>query len=76
MTAQERRTETWSGMGTGWAITSTMIAGIATCGAIGFLIDRLAGTREVFVAIGFVVGAAAAIYIVWLRYGRGEGDGT
>jgi hypothetical protein len=60
-------------MGTGWAITSTMIGGIATLGLVGYLIDRLFGIEHVFVAIGFVAGAAAGVYTIWLRYGRGEG---
>lgn len=76
MTAQERRREAWSGMGVGWAITSTMIGGIAAWGAIGYLVDRLVGTDRVFVSIGFVLGAVGATYLVWLRYGRGEGGGS
>jgi F0F1-type ATP synthase assembly protein I len=60
-------------MGTGWAITSTMIGGIATLGLVGYLIDRLFGIEHVFVAIGFVAGAAAGVYSIWLRHGRGEG---
>lgn len=63
-------------MGTGWAITSTMIGGIATIGFLGYLVDRLLGTEHVFVAIGFVLGAAAAVYIIWLRYGGGDGGGA
>ena len=63
-------------MGVAWAIISTMIAGIAVVGFLGYLVDRLLGIEHVFLPIGFVLGAAAAVYIVWLRYGRGEGDGT
>lgn len=59
-------------MGTGWAITATLIAGILTWGGIGYLIDRLAGTDRVFVALGFVVGAAGGIYLVHLRWGRSD----
>lgn len=58
------------------AITSTMIGGIAALGGLGYLADRLLGIEHVFLPIGFVLGAAAAIYIIWLRYGKGEGDGT
>jgi F0F1-type ATP synthase assembly protein I len=76
MAAQERRSEAWSGMGTGWAVTSTMIGGIAAWGAIGYLVDRLAGTHHVFLPVGFVLGAVGAVYLVWLRYGRGEGGGS
>ena len=45
-------------------------------GGIGYLVDRLAGT-SVFVAVGIVLGAAAGIYIVYLRYGkRGRDDAS
>ncbi len=60
----------WSGMGTGWAITSTLLAGMLVWGGLGFLIDTLVWSERVFTAVGFVVGAAAGGYIVYLRYGR------
>jgi F0F1-type ATP synthase assembly protein I len=64
-------------MGTGWAITSTLIGGIVVWGGIGYLVDRLIGTPRVFVAVGVVLGAAAGTYIVYLRYGRkGRDDGS
>jgi F0F1-type ATP synthase assembly protein I len=73
MAANEQRNDRWSGMGTGWSITSTMIGGIATLGALGYLIDRLFGIGHVFLPIGFIVGGGFGVYIIWLRYGRGEG---
>jgi F0F1-type ATP synthase assembly protein I len=57
-------------MGTGWGITATMIAGPLVWGGVGYLVDRLIGTAHVFAAIGIVVGAACATYIVYLRYGK------
>jgi F0F1-type ATP synthase assembly protein I len=66
-----RKSEAWSGMGTGWAITSTLVAGMVTVGGLGYLLDRLLSTGTVFTAIGFVLGAASGIYIVYLRYGKG-----
>jgi F0F1-type ATP synthase assembly protein I len=60
----------WAGMSTGLAISVTMLAGPVVWGLIGYLIDRLAGTGKVFTAIGMVLGAAGAGYIVYLRYGR------
>ena len=47
-------------------------------GAIGYGIDWLAGTSRVFTAIGFMLGGAGGIYLVYLRYGRegGGGDGA
>jgi F0F1-type ATP synthase assembly protein I len=66
--------QNWSGgVETGWSVVSTLIAGIATIGFLGFLADRALGTEKVFTGIGFVVGALAGIYIVYMRYGRGDG---
>jgi F0F1-type ATP synthase assembly protein I len=75
MAADQQRNDAWSGMGTGWAITSTMIGGILVWGGLGLLVDRLLGTARVFMAIGMVLGAGGAVYLVYLRYGRGEGGG-
>ena len=66
-----RKSEAWSGMGIGWAITSTLVGGIVTVGGLGYLIDRIFDTGSGFTALGIVLGAACAIYIVYLRYGRG-----
>ena len=66
-----RRNEAWSGMGTGWAITSTLVAGMVTVGGLGYLLDRILGTRSVLTAVGIVIGGAAGVYIVYLRYGKG-----
>jgi len=60
----------WSGMSTGIVISATLLSGVGVWGAIGYLLDRLLGTPKVFTAVGMVVGAAAAIYLVYLRYGR------
>jgi F0F1-type ATP synthase assembly protein I len=76
MPVPDRRQESWVGMGTGWSITSTMIGGIATLGVLGHLVDRLFDLGHVFLPIGFVLGGGLGVYIVWMRYGRGEGDGT
>ena len=75
MAANEEQHDQWSGMGTGWAITSTMIGGIAHPRAAGATCSTgCSGSRHVFLPIGFILGGAAGVYIVWLRYGRGEGD--
>jgi ATP synthase protein I len=73
MTGDRRRDSDWAGMGTGWSITSTLIAGMLAWGGVGYLVDRLLGT-QVFVGIGIVLGGAAGVYIVYLRYGRGNRD--
>ena len=61
-------------METGWAITSTMIGGMLAVGGLGYLIGWLVGAERVFTGIGFVLGAAAAIYTIWLRYGEDDRD--
>jgi F0F1-type ATP synthase assembly protein I len=66
-----RKSEAWSGLGIGWAITSTLVGGIVTVGGLGFLLDSILDTGTVLTAIGIVLGAASGIYIVYLRYGRG-----
>ncbi len=69
-----KRGDAWAGMGVGWAITATLVAGMAVCGGIGFLIDVLLGSGRAFTGIGIVVGGALGIYIVYLQYGRGDHD--
>jgi F0F1-type ATP synthase assembly protein I len=73
MTAGPRRDDAWSGMGTGWAISATLLGGMLAWGGVGYLIDRLLGTVHVFTAIGFVLGGIGAIYVVYLKYGGGDG---
>jgi len=72
--APTRSNDAWSGMGTGWAITSTLIGGIAVCGLIGFAIDRLVGTDRIFTVVGILLGAAAGIYLVYLKWGKESGE--
>jgi hypothetical protein len=62
---------TWgAGWSTGFGISATILGGIAAWGGIGVLVDWLAHTGKVFTAIGMVVGAVGAIYLVWLKHGR------
>ena len=61
----------WSGMGIGWAITSTLIAGMLVLGGLGYVLDRMLRTGTALTAVGIVVGAGFGVYVVYLRYGRG-----
>ena len=67
-----RRSDAWAGMGVGWAITSTLIAGMLVLGGLGYVLDRLFDSGAGFTAVGIVLGAAFGIYIVYLRYGKGD----
>jgi ATP synthase protein I len=73
MTGDQRPDSAWSGMGTGWSITSTLIAGMLAWGFIGYLVDQVTGLHQVFLPIGIILGGAGGVYIVYLRYGRGNG---
>ena len=59
-------------MGSAWAQTGTLVAGILVWGGVGYVADRIVGFRWLFLPIGMVVGAAASIYLIYLRYGRHE----
>ncbi len=50
-------------------ILSYLLAGPLTFGGLGWLADRWLGT-SFLLAIGLVGGVAAALYLVWFRYGR------
>jgi F0F1-type ATP synthase assembly protein I len=69
-----RKSDAWSGMGIGWAISSTLVAGISLVGGLGYLLDRMLDTEYVITAIGIVLGSGAGTYIVYLRYGREGND--
>jgi F0F1-type ATP synthase assembly protein I len=58
-----------SGAAQGWAVVGTLITGIVVWGGIGWLIDLWLGTSFVR-AIGVIVGAAAAIYLIAVKYGK------
>jgi ATP synthase protein I len=66
----------WAGMGIGWAVVSTLIGGIVVWGGLGYLADRMFGINpRILTAVGIVLGAGAGIYLVYLRFGKGEGNG-
>lgn len=64
------RDNPWRGYSTGLGVSVTMLAGVAVWGVIGYLVDKLFGTPKVFTALGMMVGAVGAGYLVYLRHGR------
>ena len=66
----------WTGVSAGWATISYVLGGLAAGGLLGFLLDKLLGTAKVFLAIGMVAGAAGGIYLIYLRFGKGDDDET
>jgi F0F1-type ATP synthase assembly protein I len=53
-----------------WSIIGTLVAGVLAWGGIGWLLDRWLGT-EFLVAVGVIVGAAGAFYLIIRRHGGG-----
>jgi ATP synthase protein I len=64
----------WGGMSTGWTVTSYLLSGLLALGGIGWLIDHLAGTGQIFTAIGMPIGAALSIYLVYVKYGKDQDE--
>jgi ATP synthase protein I len=64
------RDNPWRGYSTGLGVSVTMLAGVAVWGVIGYLVDKLLGTPKVFTALGMIVGAVGAGYLIYLRHGR------
>ncbi|MBX6388235.1 MAG: AtpZ/AtpI family protein [Frankia sp.] len=50
--------------GEAWNVVGTLGAGIAFWGLVGWGIGRLTGLERVFLPLGFVLGAALAVYLV------------
>jgi F0F1-type ATP synthase assembly protein I len=53
-----------------WSIIGTLVAGVLAWGGIGWLLDRWLGTKFL-VAVGILVGAAGAFYLIIRRHGGG-----
>lgn len=53
-----------------WAAISTLVAGPAVWGAVGWAVDQWLHTTRTFTAVGVVVGFITSLYIVYIRFGR------
>jgi F0F1-type ATP synthase assembly protein I len=60
-----------SGADTGWAVTGTLISGMAVWGGGGWLLDHWLNI-VVFFPVGVIFGMAVAIYLVVKRYGAAD----
>lgn len=60
-----------SGADTGWAVTGTLLSGMAVWGGAGWLLDRW-WNIVVFFPVGVIFGMAVAIYLVVKRYGAAD----
>jgi F0F1-type ATP synthase assembly protein I len=65
-----RSGDAWRGVGTAWALTGTLAAGILIWGGVGYLLDRWIGFRHLFLPIGMLIVSCVSIYLVYVTYGR------
>ena len=55
--------------GAAWTILGYLLSGPLFWGGVGYCMDALLGTGY-FHATGRLQGKGAALYLVWLRFGR------
>jgi F0F1-type ATP synthase assembly protein I len=53
-----------------WAAISTLVAGPAVWGFVGWLADGWFNTTRTCTAVGVVVGFITSLYIVYVRFGK------
>ncbi|CAN5847347.1 hypothetical protein BH20ACT7_BH20ACT7_09830 [soil metagenome] len=51
----------------GWFLAVNLVTATLVWGGIGWLVDRWLGTTPWLMSIGFVVGNACGIYLLWLK---------
>jgi F0F1-type ATP synthase assembly protein I len=51
-------------------VIGTLLAGIVVWGGVGWLLDLWLGFDRLFLPVGMVIGVGAAIYLIYIRYGR------
>jgi F0F1-type ATP synthase assembly protein I len=54
----------------GWTIISLLVSGMLVWGGVGWLVDHWLGTTTIFLPIGLILGLVAALYLVYVRFGR------
>jgi F0F1-type ATP synthase assembly protein I len=52
-----------------FSIIGYLLSGLLFWGGVGWALDKWLGTTYLLLA-GLLLGAGAALYLVWLRFGR------
>jgi len=55
--------------GAAWSIFGYLLSGLLFWGGAGYFLDHWLDTQY-FLLGGLLLGAGAAIYLIWLRFGR------
>lgn len=50
-----------------WMVVGNLIAGMAIYGGLGWLLGRWLGNQSAWMAVGFVFGLSAGVYLVYVR---------
>lgn len=69
---RDTRSPVYADLDRGWAMTVQLVAATLTWGGIGWLLDRWWGSDPWAMVVGFVVGNAAGLYLIWVRMCREE----
>jgi len=67
--SQEPSVRAQSDANAAWAVLSSLLAGLLVWGGVGYLLGVWLGVAALF-PVGLLVGATAATYGVYVRYGR------
>ena len=51
----------------GWALFSTLLAGVLVWSGIGWGADKLLGFQALFLPIGAILGLAGAVYLIVVK---------
>lgn len=55
--------------GAAWSIVGYLLSGLLFWGGVGWAADHWLHTHY-FLLVGLLLGASAAMYLIWLRIGR------
>lgn len=61
------RTVRYADRGDGWTLAMELLTATFVWGGIGWLADRWLATAPVLMLLGFVLGNALGVYLIWVR---------
>ena len=61
------RAPRYADRGDGWTLATELLTATFVWGGIGWLGDRWLDTAPVLMVVGFVVGNALGVYLIWIR---------
>jgi len=65
--ASDARTPRYNDGGDGWTLAAELLTATFVWGGIGWLVDGWLETAPVLMVLGFVLGNALGVYLIWVR---------